>query len=435
MGKHVAACSAGGILSLMSEASTLASSKLAKWIREGISEERLHAQPNPLWKRLSEIGTECWLDTGDMDQAAALWSTEFTALTTNNTLLNHEIQKGIYDEWIPQAAKVIRDEQPGVSEQELILEIAFGLNARHGLRLVERFGAFVSVELHTGLAHDIEKSVSYGKRYHALCPDHFIVKVPLTPSGLLAARRLEDAGIPVNFTLGFSARQNYMISCVARSHWCNVFMGRLNAYCADQGIGDGNWVGERATLASQKAVKGLREQLQVPTRQIGASMRTGEQVSTLAGLDVYTMPVTVAQGFLDSQPQISTLQDRTQEDYQPKWAAGVDASAEGLEQLWQISDSFREACLQMGNMDPENTSAEELVEALNQSGHGDVFPKLSEQQHSAIAEFGKVPDRTFWSTALAAGEVGLDALFTLAGLYSFSKDQADLDDRIRRCLT
>ncbi len=35
---------------------------------------------------------------------------------------------------------------------------------------------------------------------------------------------------------------------------------------------------------------------------------------------------------------------------------------------------------------------------------------------------------------LEAGTVGLDALFTLAGLHSFAKDQAALDDRIRKLL-
>ncbi|RMH01666.1 MAG: transaldolase, partial [Planctomycetota bacterium] len=273
----------------MSDAPALASSQLARVIRDGVAEQPAAAEPNPLWSRLRELGTELWLDTGDMDQAAALWSAEFTALTTNNTLLNAEIQKGIYDTWIPAAAEAARADRPDLDDRELVLEIAFALNARHGLRLHERFGAFVSVELHTDLAHDVERSLAYGRRYAALC-DHFIVKVPLTPAGLIAARRLEDEGIPVNFTLGFSARQNHLIARFARPSWVNVFMGRLNAYVAGEGLGDGAWVGERATLASQAALAALRRDGLCATRQIGASMRAGEQVATLAGLDVYTMP-------------------------------------------------------------------------------------------------------------------------------------------------
>ena len=44
-----------------------------------------------------------------------------------------------------------------------VKEIAFMLNARHGLRLASKFGGFVSVELHTDTAHDIKAIEYYGK--------------------------------------------------------------------------------------------------------------------------------------------------------------------------------------------------------------------------------------------------------------------------------
>jgi transaldolase len=128
----------------MSEAPPVASSRLAAVIRDGVREEQVHGKANPEWKKVRGTGTELWLDTGDMEAAGALWNPEFSALTTNNTLLNREIQKGIYDAWIPQAAAAARADRPDLGEQELVLEIAFALNARHGLRLVERFGAYVS---------------------------------------------------------------------------------------------------------------------------------------------------------------------------------------------------------------------------------------------------------------------------------------------------
>lgn len=46
----------------------------------------------PRWRRLRELGIELGLDTGDPDDISALWTVEFSALTTNNTLLNREIQ-------------------------------------------------------------------------------------------------------------------------------------------------------------------------------------------------------------------------------------------------------------------------------------------------------------------------------------------------------
>ena len=415
----------------MSEAPPLDSTELARVIADGVSESPLSGQPNPLWQQVSATGTDLWLDTGDMDQAAGLWNPDFQALTTNNTLLNMEIQKGIYDSWIPVAAAAVRADNPGISEQDLVLEIAFALNARHGLRLVERFGARVSVELHTDLAHDVERSLAYGRRYAALC-DRFIVKVPLTPSGLVAARHLEEEGIPVNFTLGFSARENYLVACVARPHWVNVFLGRLNAYASGEGLCDGRWVGERTTMASQAAVKELRERLGVPTRQIAASMRGGDQVETLAGLDVYTMPVPVAQAYLDAAPK--SVSDRTMEDYRPNWAEEVATRIEGMEDLWEVTEKFRAVCDQLAEVPASALTPEGIESALHEGGVGGVFPRLSEEQTATLIAEGKAPKRDTWLTEIATGNAGLDGLFTLAGLYAFSKDQADLDDRIRRQL-
>src|SRR5690606_26990282 len=157
-----------------------------------------------------------WLDTGDIDEAKKLLTAEFEALTTNNTLLNKEIQKGQYDEFVVTAANALREIAPGISDEELMLEIGFVLNAHHGLRLVEQFDAKVSVELHTDLSHDVEASVRYGLRYFAICPERFIVKVPLTPAGYLAARKLRQAEVPINFTLGFSARHNHLAALLTQ---------------------------------------------------------------------------------------------------------------------------------------------------------------------------------------------------------------------------
>lgn len=416
------------ILIRMSEAPPVVSSRLAAVIREGVREEQLHGKPVPAWKQVRATGTELWLDTGDVDAASALWNPEFTALTTNNTLLNREIQKGIYDAWIPQAAKAARADRRDLTPEELVLEIAFALNARHGLRLVERFGAYVSVELHTDLAHDVARSVAYGRRYAALC-EKFIVKVPLTPSGLIAARRLEEDGIPVNFTLGFSARQNYLVACVAQSSWVNVFLGRLNAYGADEKLCDGKWVGERATLASQAAVSRLRAEIGVATRQIAASMRNGEQVATLAGTDVYTMPVAVAEGFLKAPP--AQVRDCTGEDYRPQWAAGVDPRAEGVTGLWEIEPEFAAACKRLAAAPWEDLTPDLVLASLGDAGVAAVFPRLAPAEVARLEKEGKAPKRATWREHLAAGRAGLDGLFTQAGLLSFAQDQAALDARIR----
>jgi len=62
----------------------------------------------PIWRKLRVLGTRLWLDTGDIEEAEKLWCSDFEALTTNNTLLNNEIQKGIYDDMIHDVAETIR---------------------------------------------------------------------------------------------------------------------------------------------------------------------------------------------------------------------------------------------------------------------------------------------------------------------------------------
>ena len=46
-----------------------------------------------LLAKLATLGTELWIDTGDLDLARSVWKNELTALTTNNTLANQVVQE------------------------------------------------------------------------------------------------------------------------------------------------------------------------------------------------------------------------------------------------------------------------------------------------------------------------------------------------------
>jgi len=105
--------------------------RISDFLWKDLNERHFTGKKDPFWESLVEAGTELWLDTGDMQEAEANWTAEMSALTTNNTLLNNEIQKGIYDVFISEAKAVVRD----LPLEEKVKEIAFILNARHGLRL------------------------------------------------------------------------------------------------------------------------------------------------------------------------------------------------------------------------------------------------------------------------------------------------------------
>ncbi len=382
---------------------------------------------DPFWKNLKNTGTELWLDTGDIGEAEKIWTREMTALTTNNTLLNNEIQKGIYDDFIQEANRILGS----FDLPKRVLEIAFILNARHGLRLVERFGGKVSVELHTDLAHDLEGIVAYGQRFHEISPDHFIVKVPYTPTGLLGARKLRQLGIPVNFTLEFSARQNAVVAAVVKPDYLNVFLGRLNAFVADNNLGDGRFVGEKATWASQQIVKSLTRHHDIPTKLIAASLRGADQLESLAGIDVFTIPVKVA---AEGRRKLSgEFSPKTNEQYVVELNGSVSPGTLRIENLWEVTGQEKKLALTIDAETPETGQALETM--ARQLGCGDMFPTLSREDLGQIATDGKIPVYKKWAKRIEKGELAVDTLMNLAGLASFTADQRALDERILKLIS
>jgi transaldolase len=376
----------------------------------------------PFWKGLKDLGTALWLDTGDVEAASHLWTTEFSGLTTNNTLLNAEIQKGTYDGVIREAGTLLA----GLEKERRVMEIAFILNALHGQKLVRAFNARVSVELHTATANDAGEAIAYGRRFHGIDPGHFIVKVPFTAAGLLATRALRQEGIAVNLTLGFSARQNYIAALFAFPSYVNVFLGRCNAYVADNGLGDGRGVGEKATLASQRAVREISRAHGKTTLQIAASLRGGAQVAALAGVDVMTIPVATA---TDARASLDgTWRSRVKEEVPVAFRAGVEERAR-VGVLWEVSEAVKEFAQEISGRPPG--SAEELVERARERRVGDLFPLMRDEELGQVAADGKIPRHSRWAQRVAAGELAVDSLLNAAGLASFTRDQEALDKRIR----
>lgn len=387
---------------------------------------------SPLWAAAAKTGTALWLDTGDVDAAKELWVREFVALTTNNTLLNKEVQKGIYDQLVPAAKALLKKAAPEMTADRMVQEIAFILNAVHGLKLVRTFDADVSVELHTATAHDVDAAYQYGKRFAAICPDRFIVKVPLSPAGLLAARRLRDDGIRLNFTLGFSARQNWLIASFSKPNWVNVFLGRINAFVADNKLGDGVNAGEKATLSSQRGLRRLKKEQSLDVRQIAASMRSGQQCEDLLGLDTFTMPTAAAKEFLKKNPPVATVVDKTKNDPPVTWAGTADVAGERLDCFWAITPAFEKAAAAVAKLDAKKATADDVVKTLKANGAGDLFPAFTKDEDAKVTKEGKIPVHASWRDRVKAGTASWDGILTAAALASFTQDQQALDDRIRR---
>ncbi len=402
----------------------LIKNNIKEFILEGIDEKPFRCVKNPFWQSLKKTGTELWLDTGDIDEAKNIWTSELTALTTNNTLLNNEIQKGIYDNFILKAKEIVK----GLPLKEQIIEIAFILNARHGLRLAKIFEGNVSVELHTDTAHDLKAIVDYGIRYFEICPTQFIIKVPYTATGLIGARKLRELGVKINFTLEFSARQNVLVAMVTKPNYLNVFLGRLGAYVKDNGLGDGTGVGERTVLSTQKWITELTANNEVPTKLIAASLRNTQQLKTLAGVDVYTIPTKVA---MAAQTELDgSFSNQLNSDNQVNLFQ--DSEALSVEKLWKVSHKELLAAQSLDAKPP--LTGKELVKRMHESGCGDMFPHLSENDLRQIALDGKIPDHQKWIKHIKNGDLAIDTLLNIAGLASFTADQAQLDNRIKKII-
>jgi len=398
--------------------------KINEFVLKNLDEKPVIGPKDTFWESLLHTGTELWLDTGDIEEAEANWTAEMSALTTNNTLLNNEIQKGNYDNFILEAKKIVKD----LTADEQIKEIAFILNARHGLRLAKRFGGYVSVDIHTETAHDIKAIEYYGKRYHEICPDQFIVKVPYTADGLLGARRLKDSGVKINFTLEFSARENVIVTRVARPDYLNVFLGRVGAYLINNKLGDGSGAGEMAVIASQNWVTGLSAMNPWQTKLIAASLRNQNQLELLAGTDVFTMPPKVANA---GRKELSGIfSSRMHENYD----VNLNDSAKGahIEKFWEVDDKVLKLAERLATNVPATGSG--LIHIAHEEGCMDMFPLMTEEENRFITSDGKIPVHSRWEKRISEGSIAPDTLLTLAGLASFTADQKMLDDRIRNII-
>ncbi len=398
--------------------------RISDFLWKDLNEKHFAGKKDPFWESLVKAGTELWLDTGDMLEAEANWTAEMSALTTNNTLFNNEIQKGIYDVFIFEAKAIVRD----LPIEEKVKEIAFILNARHGLRLASRFGGYVSVELHTDTAHDIKAIQYFGKRYHEICPDQFIVKVPYTAEGLIGARLLKEAGVRINLTLEFSARENVLVTRLARPDYLNVFLGRIGAYMADNKLGDGSGAGEMAVIASQNWVTGLSAENHWQTKLIAASLRDYSQLELLAGADVFTIPPKVAAA--GRKELKGKFKSRMHENY--KVSMFNSAKGSGVEKFWEVDSKVLKFSERVSKKVP--SSGAELIQIAHEEGCEDMFPALTKEEKAFITSDGKIPVHSRWAKKIAEGKIAPDTLLTLAGLASFTADQKMLDERIRNII-
>jgi transaldolase/glucose-6-phosphate isomerase len=167
---------------------------------------------NPL-QSLHEHGQAVWLDflsrgfVGNGGLKKLVDNDGLRGVTSNPSIFEHAIAHG--DEYDSAIAKLLQagDRSAGEIFEELAVEDI--QKAADVLRPVydaaRGADGFVSIEVSPYLAADTQATIAEAKHlWHAVDRENLMIKVPATPEGLPAIRRLISDGINVNITLLFA---------------------------------------------------------------------------------------------------------------------------------------------------------------------------------------------------------------------------------------
>jgi len=283
----------------------------------------------------------------------------------------------------------------------------------------------VSLQLHMGAVSDPETAKSLGRALRTIVPSCF-VKVPFRahePQSLLIARDLEAAGIPVNFTSTFSARQVVAAALLADVTRTNIFMGRLN-----QGF-HAALLGEHVDLEAQRALRRLRREAGAKTQLIVASIREWQTFVRVAGCDVFTAPCDVLGKFLSQTDMpVEALTSQLETSYEDRLGIAEEAiKAVGLEhiaRLWRVEPEFLEFLVHYRTSAEyrELRDGERLRRRFEKAGFGDFFyePDAREWQ---ILRKSKLPDLA----GPLAGHLAVDTHMSLLADGDFVNQQEAID--------
>ena len=401
---------------------------------------------HPLTKALKEAGTQhIYTDTADRAELDDLLTVEETETslkvieeidgnTTNQVLVARVLDRYLgegEDADIVDWVKVMQSAAPDLSLSEAIALIYTVINGQLGRNLKTYYGTGkdweISLELHTNLAPNIEDSKRIGRHLVRMLPGSF-VKVACTPHhphAFLIARDLEREGIPVNFTTTFSARQVAAAAILSNVTRTNIFMGRLN-----QGL-ESELLGEQVDLVAQRTLNQLRDELNVKTQLIVASIRSWKTMVYAAGCDVFTVPYPALKDFLN-QTEVSAdeIRNRVNDDYSGNLGTSQNVldkiGKTRLESLYTVEPEFIEFLKEVRNgSDFDDLDGEGLYQKFAGAGYDDMFYSPTEDDWHELKK-NKLPDLDSPLTA----KLALDTLYSLLAFADFTKFQDEMDERI-----
>jgi transaldolase len=410
--------------------------------RQEPSRPRLAA--TPLLAALERAGTRhVYGDTADVEELRELIALEDGSIrrevdgnTANQPLVRKVVERyldaGEPREW----ASELQARQPKLSQREELLPLLYAIVCgRVGNDMAGAFASGrdweVSLQLHMHLCARPGAARQVGRMLRRTVPSA-IVKVPFTPDApdcFLVARDLERAGIPVNLTSTFSARQAVAAALLADVTRTNIFMGRLN-----QGL-EAQLLGEHVDLEAQRALLGLRRDDGVKTQLIVASMREWQAFVRVAGCDVFTAPCGVLRDFLEQEEvPPEKIESRLETSYADELgvsdAVTEKLGPEKIARLYDVEPDFVEFLRELRRApDFESLDGETLFKHFDRAGFGDLFhaPTAAEREE---LERGKLPELD----GALVRRIPIDTHYSLLANADFVRYQDEIDAEIGKRL-
>jgi|EP00945_MAST-04E_sp_MAST-4E-sp1_P001882 transaldolase len=229
-------------------------------------------------------------DTGDFKQIKKYAPTD---ATTNPSLIFKASQIPEYSALVDEA--VAYGKQHGGGDQgETLALILDKLSVAFGTEITKIIPGYVSTEVDARLSFDTEGSVSRARRiikmYEAngVPKERVLIKLATTWEGIQAAKILKKEGVSCNMTLLFAFEQ--AVACAeADVRLISPFVGRiLDWYKKDQGVA-GFPIEEDPGVLSVRRIYNYYKKHGYDTIVMGASFRSKDQVTALAGCDRLTI--------------------------------------------------------------------------------------------------------------------------------------------------
>ena len=144
----------------------------------------------------------------------------------------------------------------------------------------------ISVEINPHL-EKAEEMIEEAKKIFKICPETFAIKIPCNEQGLIAAKKLTEAGVRVNVTLVFTASQALQVGRIGTA-FCSPFIG----WQESAGVDCDDFMERIITMYN---IYGIQ------TEVITAAVRNGKQISDAAclGADIVTAGFAVYQASFD----------------------------------------------------------------------------------------------------------------------------------------